>query len=71
MFTLRKIRHHAPEFPMHGNLGVKGMAQQSSFTVVDSDTGFIAGGFQTQDAHLPRPTPPRAAGIPCNWFISH
>jgi hypothetical protein len=36
---------------MHRHLGVQGMRKQSAFGVIQSDTGFIAGGFDTENNH--------------------
>jgi hypothetical protein len=33
-------------------LRVKVVGQQAAFTVIDSDTGFITGGFHTENEHL-------------------
>ena|SRR5690349_14002941 len=45
----RQLGHYSSIFAMHFGLRVQRVAQQTSLTVIDSDAGFIAGGFNTEN----------------------
>ena len=43
-----QLRHHAAVDAMQVDLAEQGIGQQAALTVVEGDTGFVAGGFQAQ-----------------------
>ena len=46
-----QLRHHAPVFLVHGDLGVQGVRQQSAFGADGRDAGFIARAFKAENNH--------------------
>ena len=46
-----QLRHYAAEHPMLLDLTEQGISQQAALAVIQSDTGFVAGGFQAQHQH--------------------
>ncbi len=42
-----QLRHHAAVFGVHGHLGVQLVGQQAAVCVVQRDSGFVAGRFNT------------------------
>ena len=51
MVARGQLRHHAPVFLVHGDLGVQGVRQQSAFSADGRDAGFIAGAFKAENNH--------------------
>jgi hypothetical protein len=41
--------HHAAIFGMQGGLGVQRVSEEAACAVVERDTSFVAGGFNTED----------------------
>ncbi len=46
-----KLGHYAAVLAMHGDLRMERMREQSALRVVERETGFIAGAFETEDEH--------------------
>ena len=48
-----EFRHHPAVFGVHRHLGVQRMGEQAALRMVQSNAGFIAGGFDSEDEHKP------------------
>ena len=46
-----QFRHHATITGMDFDLTVDGMGEHTAAAGIDGDAGFVAGGFDAQDAH--------------------
>jgi hypothetical protein len=49
MVARRQFRDDAAVLGVHRHLRVQGVRQQAGCAVVERDTGFVAGGFNTED----------------------
>ena len=51
MIARGQFRHDATILGMQRDLAVQGVREQATITVIEGDTGFIAGSFKAQDQH--------------------
>jgi hypothetical protein len=51
MVARRQFRHDAAVLGMHSHLRMQCVREKPGVAVVKRDTGFVAGGFNTEDQH--------------------